>query len=177
MQRCSKLAPLPYDGSDSFSKGNLKFPDPGPGWHGNRVITGVLIAIPICQGRVSPVFDTASRLLVVRRQRGREVERKDCVLGVLASDVLARSVIELEVDVLLCAAISTPLRLALERGGVRVESHLCGEVEALLAAFCAGNWRRAEFRMPGCGEEHRHGTSSPRGPSARAAHNNRSGSV
>lgn len=119
------------------------------------------------------MFDTASRLLVVRRQRGREVERKECVLGVLASDVLARSVMELEVDVLLCAAISTPLRRALERAGVRVEPHLCGEVEALLAAFCAGNWRRAEFRMPGCWGEHGRSAPARRGSSACPMHTNR----
>jgi predicted Fe-Mo cluster-binding NifX family protein len=121
----------------------------------------VLIAIPNCQGRVSPVFDTASRLLVVHRQRGREIERRELILSTLTPDALVRSVVELHVSVLLCAAISQPLRLALERGGVRVEPHLCGEVEVLLAAFCAGNWRRSEFRMPGCWDPH--GTSAQPG--------------
>ncbi len=110
----------------------------------------MLIAVPSCQGRVSPVLDTASRLLVVRRRRGREVDRKEFALGALSVEALARSVAELRVDVLLCAAVSEPLRLALTRFGVRVEPHLCGEVEALLRAFCAGNCRRAQFRMPGC---------------------------
>lgn len=113
---------------------------------------GVIVGVPIHQGRVSPVLDTASRLLVVTRRRGREVERKEFVLGVLPAGDLARSVVELGVQVLLCAAASEPLRLALEREGVRVETHLCGEVEALLRAFCAGNCRRREFRMPGCWE-------------------------
>jgi predicted Fe-Mo cluster-binding NifX family protein len=133
----------------------------------------VRIAIPNCQGRVSPVFDTASRLLVARREGGRMVERKEFVLGVLAADALARSVAELRVDVLLCAAISEPLRLALERGGVRVEPHLCGEVEALLAAFCAGNWRRAEFRMPGCWDKHGRSRPEPSGSRAHVAEANR----
>jgi predicted Fe-Mo cluster-binding NifX family protein len=129
----------------------------------------VLIAIPNCQGRVSPVFDTASRLLVVRRQRGREVERKEFILGALAPDALVRSVAELRVDVLLCAAISEPLQRAIERRGVRVEPHLCGEIEALLAAFYAGNWRRSQFRMPGCWEKHDCSTAARRGARARMA--------
>jgi predicted Fe-Mo cluster-binding NifX family protein len=137
----------------------------------------VLIAIPNCQGRVSPVFDTAARLLVVRRYRGRLVERKEFVLGVLALDALARSVAELHVDVLLCAAISEPLRLALERGGVRVEPHLCGEVEALLAAFCAGHWRRSEFRMPGCWESHGRRIRARHGSSAHVVEENRTEGV
>ena len=137
----------------------------------------MLIAIPSCQGRVSPVFDTASRLLVVRRHRGREVERKEFVLGVLTFDALVRSVAELRVDVLLCAAISEPLRMVLERGGVRVEAHLCGEVDALLAAFYAGNCRSAEFRMPGCWEEHGPGTTVRRGSRPRMADARRTGGI
>jgi hypothetical protein len=68
-------------------------------WHGTRLKEAVLIAVPNCQGRVSPVFDTASRLLVVRRQGDREVERKEIVLGVLEPGLLARSVAELRVGV------------------------------------------------------------------------------
>jgi predicted Fe-Mo cluster-binding NifX family protein len=137
----------------------------------------VLIAIPNCQGRVSPVFDTACRLLVVRWERGREVKCKEFLLGVLEAEALARSVTELRVDVLLCAAISAPLQLALERDGVRVEDHLCGEVEALLAAYCAGSWRHPEFKMPGCWEEHGRSAPARRGRSARAAHPNRIGGI
>ncbi len=118
------------------------------------LLCGMIVAVPVSQERVSPVFDTAARLLVVRRERDREVERKEFILGVLPGEALARSVAELRVEVLICAALSEPLRLALERGGVRVEAHLCGEVEALLQAFWVGNFRRAEFRMPGCWDPH-----------------------
>ncbi len=116
--------------------------------------SAVILAIPVWQGRVSPVFDTSSRLLVVRRCRGRTVDRKEVVLAPMSTEALARSVAELGVDVLICAAISEPLHLSLERAGVTVETHLCGPVEDLLRAFHAGHWRQSEFRMPGCGESH-----------------------
>jgi predicted Fe-Mo cluster-binding NifX family protein len=124
------------------------------------------VGIPIWQDRVSPVFDTAARLMVMRRgrRRARELEREEFALDTLAPDALARSVVALGVDVLLCAAISEPLRLALERGGVRVEGDLCGEVEALLRAFHAGNWRDPEFQMPGCRTQHARGALGRRGP-------------
>jgi predicted Fe-Mo cluster-binding NifX family protein len=118
------------------------------------------VAVPVWQDRVSPVFDAASRLLIVRQQRGRELDRREFVLGALSSEVLAHSVVELHVDVLLCAAISEPLRRALERGGVHVESHLCGQVDALLDAFRHGNCRCDEFRMPGCWDRHEPDTRS-----------------
>jgi predicted Fe-Mo cluster-binding NifX family protein len=117
----------------------------------------VTIAIPVSQERISPVLDAAVRLLLVTRRRGKEVERKEFVLSPLPLEGLARSVAELRVDVLLCAALSEPLLRALERRGVRVKPHLCGEVESVLRAFDCGQLRRDEFRMPGCWGQHLHG--------------------
>jgi predicted Fe-Mo cluster-binding NifX family protein len=135
----------------------------------------VTIAIPISQNRISPVLDTAARLLVVTRRRGKEVDRKEVVLGPLPTEALARSVAELQADVLLCAALSEALWRALERRGVRVKPHLCGEVMSVLRAFDCGQLQRDEFRMPGCWGLHlrggycrrrvparKHSTQSPR---------------
>lgn len=108
------------------------------------------IAIPILQERISPVLDTAARLLLVTCQRGKEVARKKFILGPMSPKELAQSVAELRVDVLLCAALSQGLQRELERRGVRVKPHLCGETEAVLQAFCCDRLNRPEFRMPGC---------------------------
>ena len=64
------------------------------------------IAIPILQERISPLLDAAAWLLLVTRQRGKEVARKKFVLSPMSPEELARSVAELRVDVLLCAALS-----------------------------------------------------------------------
>ena len=139
----------------------------------------MLIAIPVLQERISPVLDTAARLLLVTRRRGKEVARREFVLSPLPPEGLARSVAELRVDVLLCAALSEPLLRALERRGVRVKPHLCGEVESVLRAFDCGQLRRDEFRMPGCWGQHSHGdvavtgalrgTASPAGKKTESA--------
>ena len=110
--------------------------------------------MPIAQDRISPLLDTAARLLLVTWQRGKEVARKEFFLSPLSPEDLARSVAELRVDVLLCAALSEPLRRALERRGVQVQPHLCGEVESVLRAFDCGQLQRDEFRMPGCWGQH-----------------------
>lgn len=110
----------------------------------------MLIAVPIWQDRVSPVLDAATRLLVITRQRGAEVRRREILLGPLPPEAFARSVAELRVDVLLCAAVSEPLLRALRLRGVRVRPHLCGEIQAVLRAFCRRQLSREEFRMPGC---------------------------
>ncbi len=99
---------------------------------------------------MSPVLDTAVRLLVVTRRNGAEVSRREFVLHPLPPEALARSVAELHVDVLLCGALSEPLLRDLQKRGVRVRAHLCGEVDAVLRAFCSRRLAREEFRMPGC---------------------------
>jgi predicted Fe-Mo cluster-binding NifX family protein len=114
----------------------------------------VTIAIPISQERISPLLDAAARLLLVTRRRGKEVARKEFILGPLSPEELARSVAELRVDVLLCAALSQGLHRALERRGVLVQPHLCGDTEAVLQAFCCDQLNRPEFRMPGCWGQH-----------------------
>jgi predicted Fe-Mo cluster-binding NifX family protein len=114
------------------------------------LVSVVTIAIPILQERISPVLDTAARLLLVTRRRGKEVARREFILGPLPTEGLAQSVAELRVDVLLCAALSQGLQRELERRGVRVKPHLCGETEAVLQAYCCDRLNRPEFRMPGC---------------------------
>lgn len=123
----------------------------------NACGSNVRIAIPIWQKRISPVLDTAARLLVVNRRRSKEQDRREVILTPLGIDALARSVAELHVDVLLCAAVSDPLRRALERRGIRVRPHLCGEVDEVLMAFCSKQLQRPEFRMPGCWGNHSNG--------------------
>jgi predicted Fe-Mo cluster-binding NifX family protein len=113
--------------------------------------------MPISHERISPVLDAAVRLLLVTRRHGKEVARKEVVLTPLPSEGLARSLAELRVDVLLCAALSEGLRRELARRGVRVKPHLCGEVESVLRAFGCGQLWRDEFRMPGCWGQHSHG--------------------
>lgn len=117
----------------------------------------VTLAIPIWQERVSPVLDAATRLLVVTRRRGVDTQRREVLLGPLQPEPLARSIAELRVDIVLCAALSDALQLALRKHGIRVRPHLCGEVEAVLRAFCRRRLACDEFRMPGCWRLHSHG--------------------
>lgn len=127
------------------------------------------IAIPVSQERISPVLDTAARLLLVTRRRGKETGRREFVLNPLPTEDLARGLAELRADLILCAALSEELLRALERNGVRVRSHLCGEVESVLRAFRCGQLGRNEFRMPGCWGAHFHGRCRRRGHSPRPA--------
>jgi len=110
----------------------------------------VLIAVPNCQGRVSPVFDVATRLVLVRLKGEAEQERKDIVLFETQPDGIVRSLGELGIKVLICGAISQGLQLALEQAGIRVLPQICGELESVITAFRGGTLGQPEFAMPGC---------------------------
>jgi hypothetical protein len=114
----------------------------------------VTIAIPIWQQRISPLLDTAARLLVLTCRDGKEAGRREIVLAPQPPDALAVTIAELRLELLLCGAVSEPLLRALEAHGVSVRPHLCGELEEILQAFCHGQLGQKKFRIPGCRQVH-----------------------
>jgi predicted Fe-Mo cluster-binding NifX family protein len=108
------------------------------------------IAIPQWQGRVSPVFDVAGRLLLVDVENGRELRRQEAPLK--RADVFGRAaeVSGLGAQVLVCGAISALLEARLAAAGVHVVGFVCGAVEDVLAGFLNGELPSPEFLMPGC---------------------------
>lgn len=121
---------------------------------------GMNVAIPIWNDRISPVFDTARKILVVRIDNGKETQRIEANL--VESDFYARahSLQQLQIQTLICGAISKPLELELISRGIQVISHVCGEAEDVLEAFLSGDITQDRFTMPGCCHkrrfQHRH---------------------
>lgn len=108
------------------------------------------VAIPHHQGRVSPVFDVASHLTLVRVKGPLEIERREVTLVETQPDGIARSLAALGVKVLICGAISQMLERLLHRDGVRVVAQVCGDVEAVLHAFVSRTIDAPEFCLEGC---------------------------
>jgi predicted Fe-Mo cluster-binding NifX family protein len=96
------------------------------------------IAIAYWQGRVSPVFDVADRLLLLDTEGGREVHRES--LRLVRSDPFGRAqeLAELGVEMLLCGAVSLILEKAMIGAGIRVIAFLGGEVENVISVFLKG---------------------------------------
>jgi len=107
-------------------------------------------AIPVSDGRISPVFDAARCLLLVDIEDHREVRRSERVVEEPELGARARRVAEFGVDVLICGAISRPLEAMLLSAGVEVVPQTCGQVEDVLQAFIAGQLTEQAFLMPGC---------------------------
>jgi len=110
------------------------------------------IAIPIWSERVSPVFDVARTVRVVDISDGK-VSRE--TIHTLEKERRASKLVKLGVDIVICAAISTPLEATLWMSGIEVIPDTCGTVEEIVDAFASGDTKLARFRSPGNNRRHR----------------------
>ncbi len=119
------------------------------------------IAIPQWQGRVSPVLDAAANLLIVEATDGQGCWGGELHLAAADPIERAQEIGREGADVLICGALSWPLEAALSSAGIRVVSHICGSVDAVLEAFLGDSLGRNAFVMPGCCGRRRHGPGGP----------------
>lgn len=114
------------------------------------------VAIPVHEGRISPVFDAARHLWIIDILNGKEVDRSELVTQEPESLLRANWVAGLGVNMLICGAISRPLEAMLESAGVTVIARRCGAAEDVMRAFMADELSQDAFSMPGCrGRGHR----------------------
>jgi predicted Fe-Mo cluster-binding NifX family protein len=113
------------------------------------------VAIPLWQGRVSPVFDEACRILLVDVVDKQEQHRQEESLMSRNPFERAQLLPKLGVDILICGMISQIQQKALASAGIRIIPHICGCMEEVIAAFLDGGIESGAMLMPGCGSRKR----------------------
>ena len=108
------------------------------------------IAIPVYNDSVSSVFDFAHRLLLVNIENGKETNRSEIALESQLLPQRAGQIKNLEVDVLVCGAISRVLANMITASGIQLLPYVTGRVNDVLQAYLAGQLVKPEFSMPGC---------------------------
>ena len=108
------------------------------------------IAIPTWNGRVSPVFDTASRLLVVEVEEEGECSRFETDISEHFLPSKTIRLTGLGIDTLICGAISRPLAYMITTSGIKLIPWISGQVEEVVQAFLTGTLFDPRFIMPGC---------------------------
>jgi predicted Fe-Mo cluster-binding NifX family protein len=130
------------------------------------------IAIPLWQGRVSPVFDESSRILLVDIAENQEQHRQEESLMARNPFERAQLLPMLGVDLVVCGMISQTQRTALKSAGIRIIPCICGSMEEVIAAILDGRIENGDLLMPGCGGRKRlrkrvAGISSERSPAGK----------
>jgi predicted Fe-Mo cluster-binding NifX family protein len=107
------------------------------------------IAISIWEDKISPLLDTASKLLVIENEIQKESSRYEVYL--LKQDIFKRCrfIGNLNIDVLICGAVSRQFSEMLEASGIEVLSGISGPADDVLEAYQQGTLVHSEFIMPG----------------------------
>jgi predicted Fe-Mo cluster-binding NifX family protein len=108
------------------------------------------VAIPIRNGRISPVFDVATRLLVVDFVNGEPGERSEFSIRESGGEVRAELLQELAVKILICGAISNQTARIIKRCGIDLRPWVVGEIEDVIDAYITCSLDAEGFIMPGC---------------------------
>jgi len=107
------------------------------------------IAIPVWENKVSPVLDTASRLMVVELNEKGPTSRFEIYLD--ERDVSRRClrIQDLCVDTLICGAVTRYFSDLLKASGIELIQGISGQPEAVLNAYLDGTLAHSKYLMPG----------------------------
>ncbi len=108
------------------------------------------VALATWNGRISPVFDVARRVLLLDIDEGREHARREETLPGTDPQAQADRLAGLGAQVLICGAMSQAMADMLAARGVEVIPFTAGLVEQVLAAWLAGGLPAPAWSMPGC---------------------------
>lgn len=116
----------------------------------------MIVAVPVWNDRISPVFDSAELFLVVRWQ-GSEVDKSFVTIPAELPPLhRIERLLQQQIEVVICGAIWRPIQRLLEAQHVAVYSGVCGTVDQVLEAFRTKQLDSDRFRMPGCRRWGRH---------------------
>lgn len=108
-------------------------------------------AITEWQGRVAPLFDVSGTVLVVESTpEGYSPAEPRVRLPLDGPHSKISTLEDLQVDTLICGAISRPVRESIEARGIKVYPFVSGEIDEVVAAWRQERLEQAAFTMPGC---------------------------
>ena len=107
------------------------------------------IAIPVFKSRISPVFDSCSRVLLVDLEHNREINRAEITFKNLSVWERLSMLTRLGVTNVICAGISQSLYDQLTAAKISPISGIVGEVGEVLSAFRCDGLNDPSFFMPG----------------------------
>lgn len=109
-----------------------------------------IIAITCWQNRISPVFDTAQKLLIFELNDKSEISRREEMIGFNVPFQKIHALVRSGAKTLICGAITEEIKSRIEDAGIKVLSFICGDISSVMQAFIAGRDIESEFAMPGC---------------------------
>lgn len=114
------------------------------------------VAFTAWEDRVSPVFDSARKLLIADIENEQIVGKQYEPFNPQPVSHLGDMLKALEIEVLICGAISQTPSIIIEASGVKLISFIGGKIDDILESYAKDIRIVPEFSMPGCGRQYRH---------------------
>lgn len=108
------------------------------------------VAITVWNSRISPVFDVATRALLIDLENGNETGRIEIGMTDVYPSLRVQRLRSQGVDLLICGAVSNSTAALIESAGIELIPWVSGEANEVLNAFKDGNLMSPRFVMPGC---------------------------
>ncbi|QTA79350.1 Dinitrogenase iron-molybdenum cofactor domain-containing protein [Desulfonema limicola] len=108
------------------------------------------LAITVWEDRISPLFDASQKLLVAEIRNAKVCSRQYQSFQPGIPLKQAGRLRELEVDVLICGAISEMPSTMINSYGISLIPFITGKVEEVLNAYIDNTLNKPEHHMPGC---------------------------
>jgi predicted Fe-Mo cluster-binding NifX family protein len=99
--------------------------------------------------KVSPVFDSCTRVLLVDIDKNREVDRKEFYLDTLSLNERLTILHKSGVDVVICSGISEVMEKMVLGKKIELISNITGEIESILKAYLTGELSQGKYHGPG----------------------------
>lgn len=107
------------------------------------------IAMPVWENKISPVLDTASRLLVVELKEGGDMSRFEIYLDERDLSKRCSRITGLGVDTLICGAVTRHFSDMLKALGVDLITGISGQPDEVLHACFEGRLAHSKYLLPG----------------------------
>jgi predicted Fe-Mo cluster-binding NifX family protein len=108
------------------------------------------VAFSSWNNRIAPVFDVARHVLIVDEDSGSSTGETAHILPDGTSESKATFLAGQEVEILVCGAISLPVRAILVAHGIRVVPFQAGELREVIQGWLSDRLESDSFFMPGC---------------------------
>jgi predicted Fe-Mo cluster-binding NifX family protein len=110
------------------------------------------IAMPVWENKISPVLDTASRLLVLELKGG-DMSRFEIYLDERDLSKRCLRIMGLGVDTLICGAVTRHFSDMLNALGIDLITGISGQPDDVLRACFEGRLAHSKYLMPGWNRE------------------------
>ena len=108
------------------------------------------IAITVWNGRISPLFDSASNVLIYESVREAEFSKEQIIFDGQSIEAKAIILLQNGIDLLICGAVSCEAERILSQKGIAVYAYLSGEAEEIMTMIKTNSPLYDKFAMPGC---------------------------